>query len=243
MSGYPRLGAAIATVVCLGFTGCDALPGRPRAGKREVATSEVMAFDLLYRTNCAGCHGADGRVGAARPLNDPLYLALVPPDRLRSIINKGVPGTSMPAFGTGAGGDLTDAQIDVLAHGMLDRWGRRPGAANGVMLPAYEAQGAGTGPAEQAHGAAVYDLACARCHGAEGRGGPTGGAIADPSYLALVSDQSLRTTVIAGRSDLGCPDWRSNLPSRPLTSEEIADVVAWLGSRRQAVPGRVEQKR
>jgi len=234
--------AVVATVIGFVFVGCDALPGRPKAAKREGAPSDVMAFDALYARNCAGCHGADGRLGAARPLNDPLYLALVPPDRLRSIIQRGVPGTSMPAFGTGAGGDLTDAQVDVLAHGMLDRWGR-PQAVNGLTLPSYESQSAGTGPGEQAHGAAVYDLACARCHGAQGRGGARGGAIADPSYLALVSDQSLRTTVVAGRSDLGCPDWRSHLPGRPLTSEEIGDVVAWLASRRQAVPGRVEQKR
>jgi len=126
-----------------------------------------------------------------------------------------------------------------MAQGLFDTWGR-PQALKGLTLPSYDAAGVASG---QAHGAAVYDLACARCHGPQARGGPTGGAIADPSYLALVSDQSLRTTVIAGRSDLGCPDWRSNLPSRPLTSEEIADVVAWLGSRRQAVPGRVEQKR
>jgi len=242
MNRHPRLAPAIATVICLCFAGCDALPGRPGAGEREVAASEVMTFDPLYRRNCAGCHGADGRLGAARPLNDPLYLALVPPDRLHSIIDKGVPGTSMPAFGMVAGGDLTDAQIDALAQGLLDRWGR-PQVVNDLTLPSYDAPGVESGPADQSHGAAVYGLVCARCHGPQGRGGPKGGAIADPSYLALVSDQSLRTTVIAGRSDLGCPDWRSNLPARPLTSEDIADVVAWLASRRQAVPGRVGQGR
>ena len=41
--------------------------------------SQVMAFGTLYGQYCAGCHGADGRLGAARPLNDPVYLALVPP--------------------------------------------------------------------------------------------------------------------------------------------------------------------
>ena len=72
--------------------------------------------------------------GAARPLNDPVYLALVPGDRLRAIIVEGVPGTSMPGFATSAGGDLTSAQIDALVKGMLARWGR-PDAVKGVTLP------------------------------------------------------------------------------------------------------------
>jgi len=59
----------------------------------------------------------------------------------------------------------------------------------------------------------------------------------DGSYLALVSDQSLRTTVIAGRPDIGQPDWRGAVPGRALTGEEVTDVVAWLGSLRTATPG------
>jgi hypothetical protein len=47
-----------------------------------------------------------------------------------------------------------------------------------------------------------------------------------------VSDQSLRTTVIAGRPDLGAPDWRGNVTGRPMTPQEVSDVVAWLAARR-----------
>jgi cytochrome c oxidase cbb3-type subunit III len=60
----------------------------------------------------------------------------------------------------------------------------------------------------------------------------------DPSFLALVSDQSLRTTVIAGRPDLGKPDWREDTPGQPLTPEQISDLVSWLVGHRQPVPGR-----
>ena len=55
----------------------------------------------------------------------------------------------------------------------------------------------------------------------------------NPDYLALVSDQALRTAVIVGRSDLGMPDWRAYTPGRPMSSQEISDVVAWLASHRQ----------
>ena len=61
-------------------------------------------------------HGADGRLGAARPLNDPLYLALASTATLRTMIAQGVPGTSAPAFAQQAGGPLTDKQIDALVR-------------------------------------------------------------------------------------------------------------------------------
>ncbi len=231
--------AAVAALICLGLVGCDSLPGRPNVANREVLPSQVMAFEMLYRRNCAGCHGADGRLGAGRSLNDPIYLALVSPDRLRKIIGEGVPGTLMPAFGTSAGGDLTDAQIDALVKAMLARWGR-PDAVKGLTLPPYEAQAKNSDPAQRARGAAVYASACARCHGPDGKGGPKAGSIVDLSYLALVSDQSLRTTVIAGRPDLSKPDWREDIPGQPLTPQQISDLVAWLVGHRQPVRGRPE---
>ena len=62
-------------------------------------------------------------------------------------------------------------------------------------------------------------------------------SIVDRSYLALVSDQYLRMTVIAGRPQLGAPDWRGNVPGRPMSDQEVTDVVAWLASSRSATPG------
>ena len=59
----------------------------------------------------------------------------------------------------------------------------------------------------------------------------------DPTYLALVSDQGLRTAVIAGRPDLGMPDWRGE-HGTPLTADQVSDVVAWMASHRVPVVGR-----
>ena len=226
--------AGVACAVALALAGCEIAPGRPRPAMLESAPSDVMAFDTLYARNCAGCHGESGRLGAARPLNDPVYLALVSRDRMRDVIAKGVPGTAQPPFALKAGGPLTDSQIDVLVNGIRERWAR-PGAVDGVILPAYDvSREAG----DATRGRDVFEAACARCHRDEGRRGANVGRVTDPSYLALVSPQHLRTTIIAGRSDLGMPDWRGNGGS-PLTPQQVADVVAWLVAQRQPVPGRL----
>jgi cytochrome c oxidase cbb3-type subunit 3 len=224
---------ALAAIVLL--AGCDALPGKPKRGAHDVLPSQVVAFDVLYGRHCAGCHGAEGRLGAARPLNDPIYLAVVPRERLREVIGRGVPGTSQPAFAQSGGGDLSDAQVDALVEGLLRAWGR-PGAARDTALPPYEM---GAGDVER--GKAVFGTACAACHGPDGGGGPKGGPVVDPSYLALVSDQGLRTTVIAGRTDLGMPDWRGYVAGQPLTPQQVSDVVAWLVAQRRPVPGRTPE--
>ena len=192
------------------LAGCDSLPGKPTPEERYVLPDAVMDFTALYGTNCSGCHGADGRLGPARPLNDPLYLALASDEDLTRVTAGGVTGTTMPAFAISAGGTLTDAQIAALVREMRARWGR-PQEVAGVALPPYAAA-----PGDAQRGGAVFAASCASCHGADGKGGKARGSIVDGSYLALVSDQGLRSTVIAGRSDLGMPDFRGAPGATPL---------------------------
>jgi cytochrome c oxidase cbb3-type subunit III len=226
----------------LSLVACDAMPGRPRLTDHPAPPSEMTTSAGLYGQRCAGCHGADGRFGPARPLNDPLYLALIPRERLRKIIAQGVPNTAMPAFVDSAGGALTEAQIEVLIDNMLTRWGQ-PSTLQALALPPYdeaEAVANGLSPGDTERGGKVYAEACARCHGADGSGGRNGGSVVDAAYLALVSDQALRTAVIAGRTDMAMPDWRGDVPGQPLTAQQIADVVAWVASHRVPVVGRSE---
>ena len=216
-------------------TGCDRLPGKPTPEERWQPATAVTAFSQLYALNCSGCHGADGRVGAGRPLNDPVYLALVSADTLHTVIAQGVPGTTAPAFAQQAGGNLTDKQIDILVEGMKSRW-RGTDNSQTVALPPYslhDASAMGSGPGDLQRGAVAYQTYCVQCHGKDGNGGSKGGSVIDPVYLALVSDQALRTAVIAGRIDLGMPDWRANISGQPMSPQEISDVVAWLVSHRQ----------
>jgi cytochrome c oxidase cbb3-type subunit III len=213
-------------------SGCSSPPGQPRKGSEILAPHEIADFATLYSQNCAGCHGADGRGGAAIALADPVYLSIADETAIRKVIANGVRGTSMPAFAQSAGGMLTDKQIDVITSKIRARWGR-PGILDGANPPAYTSKSTGNAP----QGEVVYGTYCASCHGSQGQGGPKGSAITNDSFLALVSDQGLRTIVITGRPELGAPDWRGNLPGKPMSDQEITDVVAWLISHRVQNPG------
>ena len=207
-------------------------PGRPSPDEVVQRPTQVLDFAVLYANNCSGCHGVEGRGGPAVPLADPVYLALVSDTVLQRVISDGVPATAMSAFARSAGGMLTDVQVDALVRGMRTRWAR-PGILHGVDAPPYAASGRG----DAARGAQVYDTYCARCHGAGGRGGARASSIVDGSFLALVSDQALRTTVLVGRPYLGAPDWRGNAPGHPMSADDVTDVVAWLVAQRPEFPG------
>jgi len=210
------------------FAGCNGrLPGQPSEADRWRAPADVSDFNELYTANCAGCHGIGGRLGAARPLADPLYLSFVPDDALRQVISQGRAGTNMPAFSQQAGGALTDRQIELLISGMRTAWSRQADFS-GIQVPSYSVSGS----SQAGSGASAYQTYCSSCHGPNGSGGPAG-SIVDPNFLNLVSDQGLRTTVVVGRSDLGKPDWRTNVPGHPMSSQEIDAFVAWLASQRQ----------
>ena len=212
--------------------GCGSPHGQPRAGSENLAPNEISDFDTLYAQNCAGCHGAEGKGGAAIALADPVYLAIADGSAMRKVIAGGAPGTAMPAFGQNAGGMLTDKQIDVITSEIRARWCRQ-GILTGADAPSYASKS--TGDAKR--GELVYKTYCESCHGPGGNGGQKGSAITNDSFLALVSDQQLRTLIIVGRPELGAPDWRGNVPGKPMSDQEITDVVAWLASRRVQNPG------
>ena len=212
--------------------GCDRPPGS-RHLEVHVAPDKVLDFTTLYATNCAGCHGTEGRGGAAPGLANPTYQAIASDDVLRHAIANGIPRTPMPAFARRAGGMLTDAQVDVLVTGMRGQWANPPATA-GLEIPPYADRS--TGNAER--GRELFATGCATCHANDSEGGRRASSIVDGSYLALVSNQGLRTTIIAGRPDLGAPDWRGNLPGQIMTSQDVADVVAWLAAQRPEFPGK-----
>lgn len=215
----------------LACAGCSGSRGVARTSSAVVPPSEVVDFDLLYGQNCAGCHGVEGSGGAAISLANPAYLAIADDAVIRRTASNGVPGTPMPAFAQSAGGMLTEKQIDAIVRGIRS-WAK-PGALGDQTPPPYAAQV----PGDPKRGADAYRTYCSSCHGTEGRGGTKASSIVNGSYLALVSDQQLRTIVIAGRPELDAPDWRGDVEGRPIPAQEVSDVVAWLSAQRPKFPG------
>jgi cytochrome c oxidase cbb3-type subunit III len=213
-------------------SGCGVPHGQPDKDSEVLAPKEVLDFSALYAENCAACHGAEGRGGAAIALANPVYLAIADDPAIRKVIANGVRETSMPAFAESAGGMLTDAQIDVITKGIRSRWSQQ-GVLDTATAPSYAPKSAG----DARRGEVAFRTYCESCHGPGGKGGRKGSNITDDSFLALVSDQELRTIVIIGRPELGAPDWRGNVPGEPMSDQEVTDVVAWLASQRVQNPG------
>src|SRR6201993_2293420 len=195
-------GAMVAVATVLACVACNSSPSAYRTEPTVVTPNNVVDFKQLYGQNCAGCHGADGKGGAAIALANPVFLAIADDTVIRRIASNGVPGTPMPAFAQSAGGMLTEKQIDAIVSGVRS-WAN-PNALGHQIPPPYTAPA----PGDPQRGAEAYRIYCSSCHGADGRGGNKASSIVNSSYLALVSDQQLRTIVIAGRPGLGSPDWR-----------------------------------
>jgi mono/diheme cytochrome c family protein len=212
-------------------TACTHAPGRPGPHSEVLAPNQIMDFKILYAENCAACHGRGGKGGAAIALSNPVFLAIADDATIRHTAANGVDGTPMPPFAQSAGGMLTDAQIGVIAGGIRS-WAD-PAALRGDIPPPYTA----AAPGDPHHGAEVYATFCSTCHGPDGRGGSKASSIVNGSYLALTSNQNLRTVVIAGMPELGAPDWRGDVPGRAMSSLEVSDVVAWLAAQRPQFPG------
>jgi mono/diheme cytochrome c family protein len=228
--------------ICVAAAGCD-LPGRPKPADRFVPPHEEMRFTVLFDQNCVGCHGAEGKLGPAPPLNDELFLTIIPPEELLRIVSQGREGTLMPAFGAGKGGGLTSEQVRVLTEGIRQRWGSA--APTPIKVPPYLLPETKPSATAVDAGTRVFARACASCHGESGHGGRYGGkpdgrpvgAINVPGFLALISDQALRRLIITGRPDLGMPNYAEShgrpADFKPLTSQDVTDVVALLASWRQ----------
>lgn len=226
----------------VGAAGCE-FPGKPDPADKPVTPNQIVDFKPLFSANCAGCHGATGKLGPAPPLNDALFVTIIPDDKLLEVIRDGRPGTPMPAFSLTDGGTLTDVQVKALADGIKTHW--KAATPPGPAPPAYATTNDERSiPTSEDHARrmGIFQRACAGCHGPNGAGGERSrsgaGAINAPAFLALISDQALRRLIITGRPDFGMPTFaeKRGRPTefQPLTSAEIDDLVALLAEWRVA---------
>jgi mono/diheme cytochrome c family protein len=164
----------------------------------------------IFQTNCASCHGSDGR--SAKPgmptLNSPVVLAVADDKFYWDLINHGRKGSSMPAWKD----ILTPTQIKSLIS-YIRSWAPE-GADRAKILSAK---------GDVRRGSALYRGHCSGCHGGRGAGG-IGISLNSKTFQAMASDAFLRDTIVMGRGHTAMP------ASYDFDAEEVADIISYLRS-------------
>ena len=180
----------------------------------------------LYAKNCEVCHGpnGEGRVGATLAKNWP---SIRPDLTVKTIIENGVPGSVMPAWGRVNGGPLSDAEIEALMVFILSwQTGGAPtfvpamtATSRPPITPVAFVQG------DPNQGAVLFDQNCAVCHGLEGEGRI--GATLAKNWPSIRPDLAVKTTIENGVSGSVMPAW-SQVNGGPLNESQIDDLVAYI---------------
>jgi len=158
---------------------------------KEVAADPVAnkVGQRLFLQNCAQCHGSDARGGKGFPnLTDSEWQWGGEPDQIKTTILQGRQA-AMPAWGDALG---KDGVQEVVAY-VLGLSGRK------------------VDPVEAQKGQARF-VACAACHGPDGKGNPAMGApdLSNRIWLYGGARQTLVETVTYGRNGV-MPAWKEIL--------------------------------
>jgi cytochrome c oxidase cbb3-type subunit 3 len=215
---YAGFALLIATALLV-FRYSSTLAQTPISGQLELGAR-------LFAENCAVCHGENGqgRVGATLAKNWP---SIRPDLTVRSIIENGISGSVMPAWGQANGGPLTNEEIDALVEYILSwqtsgppQFTPRPSATpRPPISPVPNVEG------EPNQGAILFDQNCAVCHGANAQGRV--GANLSKSWPGIRPDLSIKNTIQNGVSGSVMPAW-AQANGGPLSDAEINDLVAFI---------------
>jgi len=178
----------------------------------------------LYVQNCGACHGYNGNGGMGVPLSLPDFLSTVSNEYLFKTIRNGRPGRVMPAFK-----HFSDEDVDSIIN-YIRSW-------SDSIPPMYTTKRI---KGDATHGNQLYQQHCASCHGESGTGGPGTGvtmsrprslpilapALNNAGFLASVSDEMIKTTLIKGRK--GTP--MVSFLDKGLSKQDINDIVSFVRS-------------
>ncbi len=178
----------------------------------------------LFRANCADCHGKKGEGAIGPSLNSPSFLGIASNHYLAKAIRDGRPGTAMPSWR-----DLSAEDIaDIVSHLRTLSPGTRFTTAT-VPFAVKE----GTAP-DANNGKALFDMACASCHGKEAVGG-SAPQLANSVFLDSASDAFLATTISYGRAGTAMRGFlrhskgvRGAAGVVDMRPREILDVIAYV---------------
>ncbi len=199
----------------------------------------------LFRSNCGGCHGGDGRGGEVGiSLRAPAFLAIASDEFLADTILRGRANTAMPSWRQFDNREVSD----LLAH--IRSWQPLKSDRDTVLAmtlgittpsdesdpgePAEPSTTVGAPPIEgtriasghtpsAAIGLKLYRSRCTVCHGENGEG-LIGPSLNNQSVLSAVNNEFFHDTIVRGRPGTAMPAWRQ------LSSEDVADLIALMRS-------------
>jgi mono/diheme cytochrome c family protein len=189
---------------------------------------------VLYNRLCVNCHG-DGTYGHwdrffhrfMPAVRGPGLRALADREYLRTALEKGRPGTLMPAWGKGAGG-LTKAQIDSLVDYLAAGDGRPTQKLRPAPVVSHGNSGiqSDAAPARsKTRGAELFTQNCAGCHGRNALAPSLG----NPVFQQTATNAFLARTIVNGRADTAMPAFQRE-GAAGLTDEEVRDLVTYIRS-------------
>ncbi len=188
----------------------------------------------LYAENCAVCHGprGEGRFGATLAKNWP---SIRPELRIKETIEKGVPGSPMPAWSQKHGGPLTDEEIEALVLYILswETGGLPPLSPTPTFTPRPPITPVPNVEGDPNRGAILYAQNCAVCHGPNGEGRI--GATLARAWPSIRPDLRVKETIVRGVPGSPMPAW-SQENGGPLSNEDINDIVAFILSWSATAP-------
>ena len=172
-----------------------------------------------------------------------MFVALVSEDELHNVIANGRHGTLMPAWCDSTGGPLTDEQVGVLVKGIKQRsW--KTIAASEIGKRAEDVSECTAATSRQRHqremaqaGEKRFSLRLRDCHGENGSRRRMSEIVNDQAFLALVERSGPAALhhhgpARFGDAELCRPKGRGKATFKPLTSQQVSDLVALLASWR-----------
>lgn len=189
-------------------------------------TEQLTLGAQLFADNCVVCHGqnGEGRVGATLAKDWP---SIRPELTVRTIIEQGVPGSVMPAWGQEYGGPFSSNEVDALLTYILSwQTGELPdlmpmptATLRPALSPVPEVEG------DPNRGGVLFGENCAMCHGANAEGRI--GATLAKAWPGIRPDLNIKATIANGIAGSAMPAW-SQENGGPLTEQDLNDLVAFV---------------
>jgi mono/diheme cytochrome c family protein len=171
--------------------------GRQEAAQERMQTEAIGRGVETYISICATCHGSEGEGKIGPALKD----THLDEDTLEKIIARGLPGTTMLAWGEEDDGPLKSHQIKDLVT-FIKNWDSAlsPTPASPPPTPAPTPTPTPPPTPTAINATELYATSCAGCHGANRQGVSGLGPALTPDSLVALSDAEVTEIILNGRS-------------------------------------------